>query len=112
MLPSGIICLWYGSILSIPGGWLLCDGSNGTPDLRDRFIIGAGGAYAVDGVGGAQQHNHTFTSDGHYHTLEEGEGLQSGTDINNFTSTDPDSGTTDNNFHLPPYHALAYIMKT
>jgi len=40
-LPTGIICMWYGSVASIPTGWALCNGSNGTPDLRDRFVIGA-----------------------------------------------------------------------
>lgn len=38
---SGMIMMWSGSIASIPAGWLLCDGSGGTPDLRDRFVIGA-----------------------------------------------------------------------
>ncbi|MDR9392671.1 MAG: hypothetical protein RI554_11670, partial [Trueperaceae bacterium] len=45
--------MWSGSVVSIPSGWLLCDGTNGTPDLRDRFIVGAGGAYTVNDTGGA-----------------------------------------------------------
>jgi microcystin-dependent protein len=52
-IPTGMISLWYGSIGSVPSGWYLCDGSNGTPDLRDKFIIGAGGSYAVAATGGA-----------------------------------------------------------
>jgi hypothetical protein len=40
-IPSGIITMWSGTIATIPSGWLLCNGSNGTPDLRDRFIVGA-----------------------------------------------------------------------
>jgi len=40
-LPTGIICMWYGSVATIPTGWALCNGSNGTPDLRDKFVIGA-----------------------------------------------------------------------
>jgi microcystin-dependent protein len=52
-IPAGLISMWSGSIGSIPSGWYLCDGSNGTPDLRDRFIIGAGNTYAVNGNGGA-----------------------------------------------------------
>ncbi len=40
-LPSGAIIMWSGTITSIPLGWQLCDGTNGTPDLRDRFIVGA-----------------------------------------------------------------------
>lgn len=44
----GIIVLWYGAIVDIPAGWQLCDGTNGTPDLRNKFIAGAGDTYAVD----------------------------------------------------------------
>ena len=39
LVPTGIISMWSGSIAKIPAGWALCDGSNGTPDLRDRFIV-------------------------------------------------------------------------
>lgn len=39
-VPPGVIVMWSGSISSIPKGWALCDGANGTPDLRDRFIVG------------------------------------------------------------------------
>ena len=52
-LPSGAIILWSGSIGSIPAGYVLCNGSNGTPDLRDRFVVGAGSTYAVDAIGGS-----------------------------------------------------------
>ena len=52
-VPGGIITMWSGSITDIPLGWALCDGSNGTPDLRDRFIVGAGGDYNVGNTGGA-----------------------------------------------------------
>ena len=41
-IPTGVIVMWSGSVASIPSGWTLCDGSNGTPDLRNRFIAGAG----------------------------------------------------------------------
>jgi len=46
-IPSGGIFLWSGSIGSIPAGYVLCNGSNGTPDLRNRFVVGAGSTYAV-----------------------------------------------------------------
>lgn len=76
-VPSGGIIMWVGSIASIPAGWLLCDGANGTPDLRDRFIVGAGSGYAVGEQGGLgavslteanlPAHTHTFsgTTSGH-----------------------------------------------
>jgi len=52
-VPTGAIILWSGSTASIPSGWVLCNGSNSTPDLRDRFVVGAGSTYAVDATGGA-----------------------------------------------------------
>ena len=53
ILPKGLISMWYGSIASIPSGWALCDGTNSTPDLRDRFIVGAGTTYSPNNVGGS-----------------------------------------------------------
>ena len=54
LIPSGVILMWSGSADNIPSGWLLCDGSNGTPPLQDRFIVGAGSAYQVNDTGGAE----------------------------------------------------------
>ena len=51
-IPSGGIIMWSGSIGAIPLGYYLCNGSNGTPDLRDRFVVGAGNSYAVGNTGG------------------------------------------------------------
>ena len=66
-LPTGCIILWSGAIGSIPSGFYLCNGANGTPDLRDRFIVGAGSIYSVAQTGGSADaivvsHNHTATS--------------------------------------------------
>jgi len=52
-VPAGTIVMWSGSIANIPNGWALCDGTNGTPDLRDRFVVGAGNSYSVGETGGA-----------------------------------------------------------
>ena len=56
-IPLGGIIMWYGSTGTIPSGWSLCDGTtvNGyaTPNLRDRFVIGAGNSYAVNATGGS-----------------------------------------------------------
>lgn len=52
LMPSGGIIIWSGSSASIPSGWYLCNGANGTPDLRDRFVVGAGTTYAVGATGG------------------------------------------------------------
>jgi len=51
--PSGGIVMWNGTTSNIPSGWALCDGTNGTPDLRDRFIVGAGRNYNPNATGGA-----------------------------------------------------------
>lgn len=80
-LPTGMILLWSGAIGSIPSGYYLCDGNNGTPDLRDRFVVGAGNTYAVNATGGSTDaivvaHTHTATSTstvtdpGHNHTYD------------------------------------------
>ena len=50
-IPSGCIVMWSGTITSIPSGWSLCDGTNNTPDLRNKFIIGATGSNLGDGAG-------------------------------------------------------------
>ena len=92
-VPRGIITMWSGAIADIPSGWALCDGSNGTPDLRDRFIVGAGGDYNVGDTGGANSvtltvaqmpsHSHssgtlsTDTSGSHDHTYKRPSGAGS-----------------------------------
>ena len=71
VLPRGVIVMWGGSVVSIPTGWQLCDGSNGSPDLRNQFVIGAGSSYAPGSTGGTTSvslsvnnlpaHMHTFS---------------------------------------------------
>lgn len=71
-IPSGVIAIWSGSTGSIPSGWVLCNGSNSTPDLRNRFVVGAGSTYNVGGTGGANtvtlgnanlpSHSHSFSA--------------------------------------------------
>jgi microcystin-dependent protein len=103
-LPTGVILLWSGSIVSIPSGWALCDGTSGTPDLRDRFVVGAGTSYAVGNTGGANtvtldttqipSHTHTGTTANtdlsHTHA---GSGTSESTDL---AHTHTGSGTTTN----------------
>ena len=147
---SGMIILWSGSIVSIPAGWVLCDGTNSTPDLRDRFVVGAGTTYAVGNTGGSANaivvsHTHTATSTvtdpGHAHNYAFGEyntpgnfdygdnlqvgnsfstssprGYQGNTSSNTTSitvaTTNASTGSSATNANLPPYYALAYIMKT
>jgi len=54
LIPSGGIIMWSGLIASIPTGWALCDGTNGTPDLRNRFVVGAGDQYDRNDTGGSE----------------------------------------------------------
>lgn len=54
-IPQGIIAMWSGPITNIPEGWALCNGQNGTPDLRNRFIVGAGGEYVIGNNGGEKE---------------------------------------------------------
>jgi hypothetical protein len=58
-LPAGLIAMWGGLVANIPTGWFLCDGQNGTPDLRDKFVKGANGN--PGGTGGSATHSHTTT---------------------------------------------------
>ena len=74
---TGMIMLWSGSTDAVPSGWSLCDGTGDTPDLRDRFVVGAGSSYDVNATGGSKDavivsHNHTgstSTTGNHNHTL-------------------------------------------
>lgn len=113
-VPSGAIVLWSGSAASIPAGWYLCNGSNGTPDLRNRFVVGAGSTYAVGATGGSADaivvshthsasssqsaHDHTVTSAGARHGTSgrnvgstfyaaDGDSNSSGTNVQSMTST-------------------------
>ncbi len=111
-VPVGVITIWSGAIVDIPAGWILCDGGGGSPDLRDRFVPGAGGIYNPDDTGGSDSHNHTFTTDGHFHSIPAGVDINAGITFAPATNISTDTGTTNTKNHLPPFYALAYIMKT
>jgi hypothetical protein len=144
LVPSGGIIMWSGSIASIPAGWFLCDGTNSTPDLRDRFVVGAGTTYIPGATGGSKDsivvsHTHTATSvvtdPQHSHgapvyqsgggpLAEAFEGRLGGFTAENTATTNSAStgvtvattvdaaGASGTNANLPPYYALAYIMKS
>ena len=133
-IPTGGIFLWSGSIGSIPAGYVLCNGTNGTPDLRDRFVVGAGTTYAVNATGGSNDavvvsHTHaaTVTDPGHVHTYSSpniagssvasagptGGGTENtGSAVTGISVTNATAGVSGTNANLPPYYALCYIMKT
>jgi hypothetical protein len=95
--------MWAGSSASIPKDWVLCDGKNNTPNLLDRFLVGAGKAYAPGVIGGSKSHGHSVTiplvtrSDNRF-----GKGPVCG---------GPGTYPLKAAIHLPPYYSLAYIMK-
>ena len=121
-VPTGIISMWSGSIASIPSGWVICDGTNSTPDLRDKFIVGAGSTYAVGATGGSTSTDaHTLTiaeMPSHTHTGQLGGGPRADGDNQKEVGSGTTTGATGgggSHTHtgtLPPYYSLAYIMKT
>lgn len=133
VIPVGGIILWSGSVASIPAGWLLCNGAYSTPNLTDRFILGAGNLYAPAAAGGSTDsvtvaHTHTATDAGHTHGYNDNEGQSLSFDgpgggtwrgisaattaagVANITVST--TGVSPTNANMPPYYALCYIIKT
>lgn len=139
-VPIGTIVMWsnYGGA-GIPSGWQLCDGTNNTPDLRNRFVVGSGSSYSIGNTGGSADaivvsHTHTATSTvtdpGHAHSYNwrnysggTGNGFanssippapvstssnQTGITVSTTINSQGSSGT---NANLPPYYAVAFIIK-
>jgi len=140
-VPSGLIAIWSGSTGSIPSGWYLCNGSNGTPDLRNSFVLGAGNTYAVGATGGSTDaivvsHTHaatsTVTDPGHLHNSGQnfaattGSPALGGWNVNpqlysqqiltattgiTVATSNATAGVSGAGANMPPYYALAFIMK-
>lgn len=123
-LPSGAVIAWHGNANSVPSGWTLCDGTNGTPDLRDKFVLGAGNSYAVGATGGEAEVTLT-TSQMPAHTHSAWVNGEKALTIN-LLRINSDSVKNSNNYenvatssvgnsqphnNIPPFYALLYIMK-
>lgn len=108
----GQIHLWSGSIVSIPAGWKLCDGNNGTPDLRNKFIPGAGDEYTPGDTGGAQLHEHMIFNEDHVHNIIAGAPILSGIGFTTVTDDVTIYFDTDDSDIRPLYYSLAFIMYT
>lgn len=106
----GSILIWQGSKETVPASWSLCDGTNGTPDLRDRFIVGNSVGLPFKSTGGVDSHDHDFTGDGHFHVYPAGIDMPHGGGISSTTTSNPIVGTTDPKSHLPLWYSLCYIM--
>jgi hypothetical protein len=113
LLPIGVIIQWSGVIQDIPRGFVLCDGNNSTPDLRDRFVIGAGNLYNVNATGGSATHIHTVGG-GAGGSLNAGTAIINSAPAGSWTpgfSISISMNSPAKN-HLPNFYSLCYIMTT
>ena len=125
-IPTGVIVLWSGAANAIPSGYVLCDGNNSTPDLRDRFLVGAGNSYSVGDTGGSNTATDTVNISASF----SGQTSNDTGPVNNSSNkslysagsttrrhTHAFSGTASGSDTVSidtrsPYYALCYIMKT
>jgi microcystin-dependent protein len=127
--PIGTIKMWYGTAANVPAGWHVCDGTNGTPDMRGRFPVGAAydatqtsAEYAVGKTGGEAKHTLTVEEmPSHAHKIylsstetDNGGEWWARKPVSSATSeyaTSEKSGGSKSHENRPPYLALYYIMK-
>lgn len=114
--PRGVILPWYAKSGEFPGGWAVCDGTNGTPDLRDRFLIGVSDMAEVGKSVGKNEHSHTFT--GRTNTCRAnpdpkaiGAQKRGSTSVAGLDHSHPLSGATVSESHIPPSVTVLYMMK-
>ena len=141
VIPYGSIIMWYGSVASIPAGWALCNGSNNTPDLRGRFVVGAGDSYSPGNTGGANTVTLTAAQmPSHSHSTYCWDAENVGNQLNRYGNgtyfgaqlyrREQDqngaaedwnalydaltgiAGSDSSHENRPPYYALCYIMRT
>lgn len=117
-IPAGGIIIWSGAANAVPDGWALCDGTNGTPDLRGRFVLGNSDSHAVGETGGSEEvvltvqqmpkHAHLIgvggPSDANYGSVAFG----ASETTNDMTK---DQGGSQPHPNMPPYYTLCYIIK-
>lgn len=138
VIPKGIIEIFVGLLVNIPQGWRLCDGANGTPDLRERFVRGVASTITEPGMTGGLDdvtltsseigpHNHTVTAYSHSHQFTGATTVGTGgirrtttgieTDTKVTTSNSPPNqnlianGGGGSHENKPPFFQIAYIMK-
>eukprot|EP01084_Bolivina_argentea_P237978 399841_1 len=140
-MAKGTIVMWNGTVDSIPKGWSLCNGKHGTPDLRNRFLVGATDKFDINSQGGMDNHNHVINVQGHQltiaemprhthehqHSIYHFNGTQNkhhtpsgdwGCQLDKPSITETGGNQAHNHNaesqasnHLPPYYAVCFIMK-
>lgn len=122
-IPSGCICIWSGT--TPPEGWALCDGENGTPDLRGRFVLGYSNAHTINSKGGTENvtlsldnmpaHSHDIVCSSGKTTITASEwtsaSISSGSPQTKYRTQTTTTGRTTAHNNMPPYYTLAYIMR-
>lgn len=111
-LAVGTIAIWPHHLASLPRSWQVCDGTNGTPDLSDRFVIGRYGSITPPFRDGDLDHEHDLETDGHTHSFPPGLDYQALLTQGRILTTETDTAETDTKSNLPPYMALYYVMYT
>lgn len=122
-LPIGSVIMWVGTIETIPTGWHLCNGEDGTFDLRGMFILGAGGTYNLGDSGGSEEvtltveqmpaHAHSVPATTKSGTISGAyivANVESGSHYGSGVST-TSNGSSVPHSNMPPYKALYYIQK-
>lgn len=119
-VPSGCIVIWSGTTDNIPTGWALCDGQDGRPDLRDRFVLGVGAAHGVGETGGSEtvaltvgqmpEHSHDVRIIGININGDAKCGVTNSGGTRGKNQIFP-SGSSQPHPNMPPYYTLAYIIK-
>lgn len=123
VVPKGAIMMWSGNIANIPGGYALCDGTNGTPNLKGKFVVGYDANdvdYSAIGlIGGEKKHiltinempSHTHTETSRSFNMQ-GNGLAAGSTEADVTTTNTGAtGGDQPHENRPPYYTIAYIIK-
>ena len=121
-VPVGTIILWYGEAGDVPDGWAVCDGDNGTPDMRGRFLVGAGNRYSPGDAGGAasvtliadqmpaHSHGYELRDDGNRDAAS-GADCDDGVWHGDKTATSGSAGGGQPHENRPPYKAIHFIVR-
>lgn len=106
-----IIMMWFKPIADIPAGWGLCDGTQGLPDLREKFVKGCAAGIDPGGTGGSITHDHSFIANPHSHDISTGNNIAEGEDYEDDVESAASWGTTNPADGQPPHYEMVFIGK-